>query len=196
MVENRKRLFVASFMTLIVAGLFFGLRASILGDWATQFGFTKSELGAITGGGFVGFGVVILIASALAEKIGYAKLMWVAFVLHVLSAAVTIGATPVYGDGSAGNEAALREVRGGARPRRDGLHLQLRVHLLRRLCRGLRAPLPQLRRRAGRPGASCGGPRNSSQAIGPRPTTSARRATSSLAGVGIRPSWDSSWSAS
>ena len=106
MVENRKRLFVASFMTLIVAGLFFGLRASILGDWATQFGFTKSELGGITGGGFVGFGVVILIASALAERIGYAKLMWVAFVLHILSAIVTIGATAVYGDGSAGNEAA------------------------------------------------------------------------------------------
>ena len=106
MVDNKKRLFVASFMTLIVAGLFFGLRASILGDWATQFGFTKSELGAITGGGFVGFGVVILIASALAEKIGYAKLMWVDFVLHILSAIVTIGATAVYGDGSAGNEAA------------------------------------------------------------------------------------------
>ncbi|MGY9014450.1 MAG: MFS transporter [Rhodospirillales bacterium] len=106
MVDNKKRLFVASFMTLIVAGLFFGLRASILGDWATQFGFTKSELGAITGGGFVGFGVVILIASALAEKIGYAKLMWVAFVLHILSAIVTIAATAVYGDGSAGNEAA------------------------------------------------------------------------------------------
>ena len=106
MVDNRKRLFVASFMTLIVAGLFFGLRASILGDWATQFGFTKSELGAITGGGFVGFGVVILIASALAEKIGYAKLMWVAFVLHIVSAIITVAATPVYGDGGAGNEAA------------------------------------------------------------------------------------------
>ncbi|MDH4124067.1 MAG: MFS transporter [Gammaproteobacteria bacterium] len=106
MVDNRKRLFVASFMTLIVAGLFFGLRASILGDWATQFGFTKSELGAITGGGFVGFGLVILAASALAEKLGYAKLMWVAFVLHILSAVVTIAATPVYGDGSAGNDAA------------------------------------------------------------------------------------------
>lgn len=106
MVANRKRLFVASFMTLIVAGLFFGLRASILGDWATQFGFTKSELGAITGGGFIGFGLVILIASALAEKIGYAKLMWVAFVLHIVSAIITIAATPVYGDGGAGNEAA------------------------------------------------------------------------------------------
>lgn len=106
MVDNRKRLFVASFITLVVAGLFFGLRASILGDWATQFGFTKSELGGIAGGGFVGFGVVILIASALAEKVGYAKLMWVAFALHILSAATTIAATPVYGDGAAGNEAA------------------------------------------------------------------------------------------
>ena len=107
MVANRTRLFVASFMTLIVAGLFFGLRASILGDWATQFGFTKSELGAITGGGFVGFGLVILVASALAEKIGYAALMWVAFILHILSAVTTIAATPVFGDGSAGNEAAF-----------------------------------------------------------------------------------------
>ena len=107
MVANRKRLFVASFMTLIVAGLFFGLRASILGDWATQFGFTKSELGAITGGGFVGFGLVILVASALAEKLGYAALMWVAFILHILSAVTTIAATPIYGDGSAGNEAAF-----------------------------------------------------------------------------------------
>ena len=106
MVDNRKRLFVASFITLVVAGLFFGLRASILGDWATQFGFTKSELGGIAGGGFVGFGVVILIASALAEKVGYAKLMWVAFALHILSAATTIAATPVYGDGSAGNDTA------------------------------------------------------------------------------------------
>ena len=106
MVDNRNRLFVASFITLVVAGLFFGLRASILGDWATQFGFTKSELGGIAGGGFVGFGVVILIASALAEKVGYAKLMWVAFALHILSAATTIAGTPVYGDGAAGNEAA------------------------------------------------------------------------------------------
>ena len=106
MVDNRERLFVASFITLVVAGLFFGLRASILGDWATQFGFTKSELGGIAGGGFVGFGVVILIASALAEKVGYAKLMWVAFALHILSAATTIAATPVYGDGAAGNDAA------------------------------------------------------------------------------------------
>ena len=106
MVKNKKRLFVASFITLLVAGLFTGLRASILGDWGTQFGFTKSELGAITGGGFVGFGIVILISSALAEKVGYGKLMWLAFALRSLSAVTTIAATPVDGDGSSGNEGA------------------------------------------------------------------------------------------
>ena len=106
MIHNRQRLFVASFITLLVAGLFFGLRASVLGDWATQFGFTKGELGGIAGGGFVGFGIVVLISSALAERVGYAKLMWIAFALHILSAATTIAATPIYGDGSNGNEAA------------------------------------------------------------------------------------------
>ena len=63
---NRRRLFAASFTTLVVAGVGFAIRGAILADWATQFGFTKTELGTITGGGLVGFGVVILAASAQA----------------------------------------------------------------------------------------------------------------------------------
>jgi MFS family permease len=105
-VVHRKRLFVASFTTLIVAGVGFAIRAAILGDWATQFGFTKTELGAITGGGLVGFGVVILAASAIADRVGYKKLFYAAFLLHVLSAVVTVAASPIYGDGSAGSGAA------------------------------------------------------------------------------------------
>ena len=53
---NRKRLMIASFLTLIAAGIGFSIRAAILGDWSAQFGFTKQELGSITGGGLVGFG--------------------------------------------------------------------------------------------------------------------------------------------
>ena len=63
--EHRKRLFAASFTTLVVAGVGFAIRGAILADWATQFGFTKTELGTITGGGLVGFGIVILAASAI-----------------------------------------------------------------------------------------------------------------------------------
>lgn len=102
---NQKRLFLASFITLIVAGMGFAVRGGILGDWATQFGFTKTELGTITGGGLVGFGVVILLASAIAEKVGYGKLLIAAFWLHFLSAIITLSATLVYGDGSGGNNA-------------------------------------------------------------------------------------------
>ena len=69
--ENRKRLFAASFTTLVVAGVGFAIRGAILADWATQFGFTKTELGTITGGGLVGFGLVILAASAIADRVGY-----------------------------------------------------------------------------------------------------------------------------
>jgi MFS family permease len=104
--EYRTRLFAASFTTLVVAGVGFAIRGAILADWAIQFGFTKTELGTITGGGLVGFGVVILAASAIADRVGYGKLLWVAFVLHATSAAVTIAATPVYGDGGAGSTSA------------------------------------------------------------------------------------------
>ena len=48
--EDRRRLFAASFTTLVVAGVGFAIRGAILADWATQFGFTKTELGTITGG--------------------------------------------------------------------------------------------------------------------------------------------------
>jgi MFS family permease len=100
---HQKRLLSASFITLIVAGAGFAVRGGILGDWATQFGFTKTELGTITGGGLVGFGVVILMASAIAEKVGYGKLLYTAFWLHFISAIVTLAATPIFGDGSGGN---------------------------------------------------------------------------------------------
>jgi len=101
--DNTKRLFVASFVTLIVAGIGFAIRGAILGDLGTQFGFTKTDLGTITGGGLVGFGLVILLASAIADRVGYGKLLAVAFGLHITSVIVTISATPIYGDGSGGN---------------------------------------------------------------------------------------------
>ena len=57
--NNQKSIFFASFMTLIAAGMGFAIRGGILNDWGTQYGFTKLELGTITGGGLVGFGIVI-----------------------------------------------------------------------------------------------------------------------------------------
>jgi len=104
--NNNKALFIASFLTLIAAGMGFSIRGAILGDWETQFGFTKSELGGITGGGLVGFGIMIILFSTVTDKIGYKPLMIVAFLLHVLSAVVTLAATPVYA--SLGKDATYR----------------------------------------------------------------------------------------
>ncbi|MBP3960828.1 MFS transporter [Gemmata sp. G18] len=95
--RNEKVLFWASFFTLIAAGIGFSVRGFILKDWGNQFGFTQSELGSITGGGLVGFGIAIIFFSFCADQFGYGKLMMVAFTLHASSAIVTFAATPIYG---------------------------------------------------------------------------------------------------
>jgi len=95
--SNDKILFWASFCTLIAAGIGFSVRGVILKDWGQQFAFTQSELGTITGGGLVGFGLAIIFFSFFADRFGYGKLMLVAFLLHSSSAVVTFAATPVYG---------------------------------------------------------------------------------------------------
>lgn len=94
--RSDKILFWASFFTLIAAGIGFSVRGVILKDWGSQFGFTQAELGTITGGGLVGFGLAIIFFSFCADKFGYGKLMCVAFLLHVSSAVVTFAATPVF----------------------------------------------------------------------------------------------------
>src|SRR5438067_13927653 len=93
---NDKMLFWASFLTLVAAGIGFSIRGAILGDWSKQFGFTQSELGTITGGGLVGFGITIIFFSFLADYFGYGKLMVIAFLFHLLSAVVTLAAGFVY----------------------------------------------------------------------------------------------------
>lgn len=94
--NNRTTLLVASFMTLIAAGVGFAIRGGILGDWGAQYGFTKGELGTITGGGLVGFGLTIIACSLFVDQIGYKPLLVIAFLLHALSAVITLAATPVF----------------------------------------------------------------------------------------------------
>ena len=89
-------LFWAGFLAILTAGVGFSVRGAILGDWGNQFGFTQSELGTITGGDLVGFGITIIALSAVADRVGYGRIMGLAFFLHVSSAFVTLAATPVF----------------------------------------------------------------------------------------------------
>lgn len=94
---NRSTLLFASFLTLIAAGVGFSVRGvGLLENWAEAFGFTFSELGTITGGGLVGFGVVILLASLITDRVGYKVILVLAGVLQIASYAITIAAPAVF----------------------------------------------------------------------------------------------------
>jgi len=45
----QRRLFLASFMTLVASGVGFSIRSGILDDWGREFGFKQTEMDAITG---------------------------------------------------------------------------------------------------------------------------------------------------
>jgi MFS family permease len=94
--KNEKILFWASFFTLIAAGMGAAIRGDILGQWGSQFGFTQTELGQITGMGLAGFGLTIIFFSFFADTLGYGKLMIVAFTLHVLAVVTTLIAPLAY----------------------------------------------------------------------------------------------------
>jgi MFS family permease len=91
-VPNAKRLLWAGFFAILAAGVGAAIRGGILDNWGREFGFTGSQLGLITGAGFTGFCFGIIIGGVVCDKIGYGKLVIVAFALHALSAVVTFTA--------------------------------------------------------------------------------------------------------
>lgn len=93
-VPNAKRLLWAGFMAIFAAGMGFGIRGGIFDNWASEYGFTATQLGAIGGAGFTGFCFGIIVGGLLCDKIGYGKLVVAAFLFHVLSAIVTFAVAP------------------------------------------------------------------------------------------------------
>ena len=75
-------------MAILAAGVGFALRGGIFGAWASEYGFTASQLGAIGGAGFSGFCFGIIIGGVIVDKIGYGKLIAVAL-LGVVVAIIT-----------------------------------------------------------------------------------------------------------
>ncbi len=92
-VPNAKRLLWAGFAAILAAGIGFGIRGGIFGDWVKAYNFTGLETGLINGAGFTGFCFGIIIGGIIVDRIGYGKLVAAAFAFHVLSALVTFGAT-------------------------------------------------------------------------------------------------------
>ena len=93
---NAYRLLWAGFFAIFAAGVGFAVRTGVLRLWAAEYGFTMTELGEITGGGLVGFGVIILLGSLIAEHIGYGKLMVFALIMHLISGILQLCTDPIY----------------------------------------------------------------------------------------------------
>ena len=92
---NRSRLLWAGFMAILAAGVGFAIRGGIFDNWGGEYGFTGAQLGAIGGAGFTGFCFGIVIGGVVVDKIGYGKLVALAFATHVLSYVVTfLAGTP------------------------------------------------------------------------------------------------------
>jgi MFS family permease len=92
-VPNAGRLLIAGFMAILAAGVGFAIRGGIFDNWGAEYGFTAAQLGDIGGAGFSGFCFGIIIGGVVCDKIGYGKLVILAFALHVLSAFVTFTAS-------------------------------------------------------------------------------------------------------
>ncbi|MDP4626385.1 MAG: MFS transporter [Akkermansiaceae bacterium] len=90
---NANRLLWAGFTAILAAGVGFGVRGGIFANWAQEFNFSGVQLGAIGGAGFTGFCFGIVIGGVVVDKIGYGKLVLAAFLFHIISAFVTIGAS-------------------------------------------------------------------------------------------------------
>lgn len=88
--NNRMRLLWAGFMAILAAGVGFSIRNGIGGEWAKIFGFTGLQVGLIGGAGFSGFCFGIIIGGVIVDRIGYGKLVVTAFLLHLLSAVITL----------------------------------------------------------------------------------------------------------
>jgi MFS family permease len=93
--DNRKTLLIASFLTLVAAGMGFATRGAAGPAWAAM-GIDSGNFGMIMGYGFLGFGFVIFFGGIIVEFLGYKKLLLLSVVLHFISALMILAAPAMY----------------------------------------------------------------------------------------------------
>lgn len=87
---NRRQLFIASCLALLVTSLSFGIRAGMLGTWETEFGLNKAQTATISATAFWGFPLAVIIGGMLVDIIGMKKLLLIAFIFHLAGIVLTI----------------------------------------------------------------------------------------------------------
>jgi MFS family permease len=87
---NRNQLFLGSCLALLVTSLSFGIRAGILNRLGTEFALDKEELGTIAATAFWGFPLAVIIGGMVVDIIGMKRLLFVAFVFHIVGILLTM----------------------------------------------------------------------------------------------------------
>src|SRR4030095_1275734 len=90
---QRKQLFVASCLALLVTSLSFGIRAGILGRLGVQFQLSAEQLGTIAATAFWGFPLAIVIGGMVVDVIGMKRLLVGAGIFHLAGILLTVFAT-------------------------------------------------------------------------------------------------------
>lgn len=90
---QKKQLFIASCMALLVTSLSFGIRAGVLGTMGTKFNLDAGQLATIAATAFWGFPLAVIIGGIVVDIIGMKKLLVAAFVFHLVGIILTITAT-------------------------------------------------------------------------------------------------------
>jgi len=90
---QRKQLFIASCMALLVTSLSFGIRAGLLDTWKYKFGLSQEQAGIITSTAFWGFPLAIIIGGIVVDIIGMKRLLVAAAVFHLAGIFLTIFAS-------------------------------------------------------------------------------------------------------
>ena len=80
---QRKQLFIASCIALIVTSMTFAFRASLEGVWGTEFHLDKEQIGWVFSPAFWGFTLAMVFGGPLCDILGMKRLIGLAFLGHV-----------------------------------------------------------------------------------------------------------------
>ncbi len=91
---NRKRLFIASCLALVVTSMTFAIRARLETVFGPEgVGLTLEQIGLAFGPAFWGFTLAMVIGGPLVDALGMKRIVWGAFVTHVIGIVATLFAT-------------------------------------------------------------------------------------------------------
>src|SRR5690606_3936841 len=90
---NKKRIYNASCVALVVTALTFAIRANLLGELGEEFQLTAMQIGYVAAAAFWGFTGAMVLGGILCDKIGMGRLFMLAFLGHAVGILWTIFAT-------------------------------------------------------------------------------------------------------